>query len=337
MALHAIADLEDAVDATKEYLFPFDRATWLRLAVVMFFIGGGGAGGFNFFNFPTGGGSDTPTQEPTIEPELTGQLIALVVAVVLFFLLLGLLYALASAVMEFVFVTALDEDEVRLREPFKEYFWEGARLFGFRLVLGLGMLVVVAGLGLLVGVAFGGWPPASWSPEAFLGAFLLALPVFVMGAIVTGIVGGFTNMFVVPVMLLEDRGIVAGWRRFWPTLRAEWKDYLVYLVVSYVLGGIVSFASVLLVLLVALVVAIPFLVVGVILFVLLQFVGIGGLAVVVLAILYVIVMFVIGLVVQVPIQTFLRYYALLVLGDTNEEFDVIPGMRASIRSEETSE
>jgi hypothetical protein len=35
----------------------------------------------------------------------------------------------------------------------------------------------------------------------------------------------------------------------------------------------------------------------------------------------------------VPLQTFLRYYALLVLGDVAPEFDVIPDTRAAIASE----
>jgi len=36
-------------------------------------------------------------------------------------------------------------------------------------------------------------------------------------------------------------------------------------------------------------------------------------------------------VVQAPIQTYVRYHALLVLGDANEQFDLIPDVRRSIR------
>ncbi|MDL5363276.1 hypothetical protein [Halalkalicoccus sp. NIPERK01] len=38
-----------------------------------------------------------------------------------------------------------------------------------------------------------------------------------------------------------------------------------------------------------------------------------------------------ALLVQVPMQTDLRYYALLVLGDTNEALDPIPDVRVNVR------
>ena len=39
MALHAIDDVGDALDATRAFLFPFDRTKWLKLALVVFFVG----------------------------------------------------------------------------------------------------------------------------------------------------------------------------------------------------------------------------------------------------------------------------------------------------------
>jgi hypothetical protein len=33
----------------------------------------------------------------------------------------------------------------------------------------------------------------------------------------------------------------------------------------------------------------------------------------------------------VPVRTYLRYHALLVLGDTDREFDLIPDLRREIR------
>jgi hypothetical protein len=35
--------------------------------------------------------------------------------------------------------------------------------------------------------------------------------------------------------------------------------------------------------------------------------------------------------VQVPVQTYLRYYALLVLGDVESSFDIVPDRRAAVR------
>jgi hypothetical protein len=79
---------------------------------------------------------------------------------------------------------------------------------------------------------------------------------------------------------------------------------------------------------------IPFAVVGIPLVLVLGFEGIGALVALVLAFMFVVVAFVLMLLVQVPFQTFLRYYALLVLGDTNEAFDLIPERRRAVREDD---
>jgi hypothetical protein len=41
--------------------------------------------------------------------------------------------------------------------------------------------------------------------------------------------------------------------------------------------------------------------------------------------------------VQVPVHTYLRYYALLVLGDVEPDLDLVPDQRAAIRASATDE
>jgi hypothetical protein len=57
----------------------------------------------------------------------------------------------------------------------------------------------------------------------------------------------------------------------------------------------------------------------------------GGILIAVAAVLFVLTIIVLGLLVAVPVTTYLRYYALLVLGDTNAEFDLIADRRRAIR------
>lgn len=42
---------------------------------------------------------------------------------------------------------------------------------------------------------------------------LLLIPVVILVATAAGLVNGFTTVFIVPVMVLEDCGVLAGWRR----------------------------------------------------------------------------------------------------------------------------
>jgi hypothetical protein len=160
--------------------------------------------------------------------------------------------------------------------------------------------------------------------------FLVLFPAFVVLGVLTGLVDGFTTMFVVPVMLVEECGVLAGWRRFWPTLAGAWTQYLAYAVVSFVLalvGGLLV-AAVTAILAVLLLVPIGVLAgLGVLLFLATPALGVPALVLVG-------VLFVAGLVaaaalVQVPVITYLRYFALLVLGETNAEFDLIPDQRVA--------
>lgn len=127
--------------------------------------------------------------------------------------------------------------------------------------------------------------------------------------------------------------MIGGWQRFWPTLRSGWKEFLVYLVVSFLLSIAVGIAVSFLTVLLAVAVAVPFLIVGVPLGLVLGVSGAGGLVILVLVFAYVLLLFVGALLVQVPFKTFLRYYALLVLGDVNDDFDLVPDARDAVRAD----
>lgn len=332
MTFHAIDDIDDAFAATKEFLLPFDLGRWLRLTVIAFFVGGAG------MNAPSGNvtvgdgidGGAPPGGMPVGPPEITDALLAALAAVAALVVLLGLVWAILSAIMEFVLVESLREEEVHVRRYGRRYLGKGLRLFGFRLVLGLVALAVV-GIPLAAAVlAMGGLGAIdSLGDVAALFALgvLLAFPVGIGYAVV----GGFTTVFVVPVMILEDRAVLPAWRRFWATLRAEWKQYLVYLGMAFVLHLVAGIAVGAVVGLVGAILFVPVFVGG----------GIallaGGLspfalvAVAAVGVVGLLAFLLVAAVVQVPVVTFLRYYALLVLGDTDADLDLVPERRAAIR------
>ena len=334
MALYALDDLGDAYAATRAFLFPFDWGRWLRLALVAFFVAsatGMPTSGFQFGG--TGGGVDpgadgdvTPAEFDAAIQELAPLVSYIVVAVVVG-LLLALAFAFVGSVMEFVLVESLREDRVAVREFFGQYAGEGARLFGFRVALGLlGLLGAALTFGLTVGpLLVGGSPSIPLASLAVLG------PLFVLFALALAVVNGFTTVFVVPVMLLEDRGVLSAWGRLWPTIRGQWRQFGAYaLVVAAVLFALGIAASIAVAIPVALV-AVAFAVLA----------GVGvlaggvtpamGVVLALLAIPFVLVVFAVVALVQVPIQTYVRYHALLVLGDADERFDLIPDTRRSLR------
>jgi len=332
VTLYALDDIDDAIDATRAFLWPFDLGRWARLALVVFFVGGVG-GSFNPFGFNAGGGTGGPTPGapgtvPTGGPGVDSNVLALVAAVVVVLLVVGLVFLLVGSIMEFVFFESLRNEAVTVRRYWGEHWRQGLRLFGFRLGLAVLSLLVVGGVLLL---AFG--PVVFGNGNFSAGAILLAVLVFLVLAIVGGLVYGFTTVFVVPVMLLEGGGVLAGWRRFWGTLAGQWRQYLVYVVMGFVLQTAAGLLAGIVALILGLVLLIPFGIVGLVGFGLLSVSPVAGWVVIgVVAALYLLTMLVVVLLVAVPIQTFLRYYALFVLGDTNEAFDLIPERRRAVRA-----
>ncbi|ELY52389.1 DUF7544 domain-containing protein [Natronococcus jeotgali] len=318
--MDAVDDLGDAIDATRNFLTPVRAGLWLRLALVALFVGGFGTG------FPSAPAGDVgPTTEQAPGPGLGDvpqeALVAAAIAVgVLLVVWLG--YALVAAVMEFVFIESLRSEEVHVRRYANANVGRGIRLFGFRLAL-----IAVAGV---VGVG-----PVALSIlgagglEGNLGAVGLAVLFAAAIYLVYAVVNRFTSEFVAPVMLLEDRGVLSAWRRFWGTVRANWIEYVVYLVLVWIIRAAVGIAVGILMLIAGIVVAIPFAVVGVVLFAL----GDVGAVLAAVAFLGAALAFVLAaLLIQVPVVSYFKYYALLLLGDTNADLDLIPDRRAAIRS-----
>ena len=335
MTLYAIDAIDDAIDATRAFLWPFDRGRWLRLAFVMFFIGG--VGSVNPLQFggstPSGGGPETPGTPgtpgtPEALPSIGGAELTVLAAIIGIVVLIALVFMLVGSIMEFVFVESLRREAVTIRRYWSDRWGQGLRLFAFRLLLG----VLTFGLIGLVFVAALG--PVVFGDGGFsLGLVLLAIPIAFVIVMLSGLVNGFTTMFVVPIMIGEDRSLLSAWRRFWPTLTGQWKQYAAYAVMGFVLqlvGGILAgIAS----LIGAIVIAIPLVLVGLIGVGLLMVVELAGWVVIGLAVvLFVLALIVLSLFVSVPVQTYLRYYALFVLGDTNEAFDLVPERRQAVRA-----
>jgi len=365
MALHAVDDIDDAIDATKSFLFPIEKGTWLRMAFVVFFIGGGGVGLNNvqtLGNFggnggpsgPSGPGSDfqlaapletvmslpgnlaLQVSEPGVPSGAPDELLAgaglLVFAVIGLFILLALAYGILSNFMEFVLTQALIDREIHVRRYFNEHVGNGIRLFLFRLALGVIWLGVALVIGAAVFFLALGGEAANVGASSVLALSGLFIAVFAVLAISYGIVFGFTTVFVVPLMTADDDGVLSGWSRLWGSMKNAPKQYLAYLFFSIVLQIGVGIISAILGIVALLVVMIPFGLGAFALYLALQNTA-GIVAAGVVGLLGLLVLLVISALIQVPLTTFLRYYAMLVLGDIDADMDPIPEVRSDIRAE----
>ncbi|MFB6114378.1 MAG: hypothetical protein ABEJ58_09805 [Halodesulfurarchaeum sp.] len=331
MALHAVDDLSDAFSATREFLFPFSWGRWLRLALISLFVAGGSGGGMptNGFQYTMDGTTGPVPDLPGGGPEL-GTLLQQNLGIVLLIggivLLVSLVLAWLAATMEFALLESIRSDSVRIRSYVREYSGLGTRLFAFRVVFGLGLLIVFGGLALM---AIG--PVVLGGGGAPLLALLVLVPVFFVLAILASVVYVLTNAFVAPIMLLDDRGVLAAWSRFWQTLKTDYTQFLVYLLVGIFVMIAVGIAMGIVAAVLGLIVALPFAVVFFVFFM-------GGIApfgpvlLVLIAIPLALLFIALMAFVQVPVQVYLRYWALMVLGDVDSDLDLIPEQRSTIRS-----
>lgn len=341
MTLYATERIDDAVSLTRSLLVPVDAWLWVKLAFVVAFVGLGSGGGGSVSwvtNVPST--ASTGGQIPGVDFQFEGVTLpenALAIALVLLAVLLvfGLVFAFVGAVMEFVLVRALADRAVSVRQSFRRYARQGLSLFGFRLLLGILGTVLIGGTAVAlfwseISTALAGDPVSIDLASVAVRAALVGLVGLVVGTPLA-LAHGITTVFVVPVMLRRECGVLAGWRRFWPTLTGQLTQYVVFLLVSFALHVATTIAAGIVTGILAVVLLIPFAAIGLAL-------GLGALAsgtittatllaLVALALVYGAVLTVVGAFVYVPVRAFHRYYALLVLGDTDEELDVVAEIR----------
>lgn len=334
MSWYAVDSVGDAVDAARRFLFPFDAGRWLRLAVIVFFLGG--VGGFgnvgNVFNaVPSADGPAGPSDEfsgdieapPTTEafPD-----VATVLAVLAVVALVVLAFVVISEVFRLVFYDALRTGEVRIREPFRRRFGQALRLLVFKLVVTAvvalpTIVAVVAVADPTFGPALGGLGPVA--------GVLLALVVFAL-VLVAWLVLRFTNEFVSPVMVLTDGAVLPSWGRFWPTLRGDPLQFLLYLFVHFFLTLVVAIGEgVVSVVLGGVVVGLG---AGAALVVSLLLGGFGAavgstaglVALAVVAVVTVLSLLVVLLPVRILVHTYVTAYEVLVLGAAEPAFALLP-------------
>lgn len=303
---YAFEEVENALDRTREILLPFDLGTWTRLLILVIFTSSG-------LNIPGGPGTADPGSNgndfsqtssnldgdihQAAEQPLTGFSSASpstsVVAIAAFVILsVVTLWFLISSVMSLVYYQSLLDNNVRIRSNFRKHFNKGLSYLGFQIAVFIGIAMII-GIPLLV-----------MTSSPIIGGLLL-IPLLPLLALVV-ILLGLTDNFVLPRMIEENENVLKAWKSVYTDLKSEWRQVGVYVVVRLalkILGGMLSIFWVILTLLAALVVfgliAVPFYLVAEQLVVIPLVVG-------------VIAWLLAAALIQIPVQTYLNYYALLV-------------------------
>jgi MFS family permease len=245
--LSGIDAIAPAFERTKNQLFvPFRLRHWARLAVVCLMTGeitggGGGWGGANSFHMPPLRGSRPGYGLVAwfAPGKLPGDFIAwfLVGLMALGMFVLVMIYV--SSVFRFILFDAVLNNRCELGEGWRRWQPQGTSFFLWQIGFGLATLVA---FGVVIGApVFAAWREGLFrNPDRHFAILILGgLVVFCLflGVVLLAALGSlFAKDFVVPVMALENRGVLDGWRRVLPMLGQEKGGYALYVAMKIVLA-----------------------------------------------------------------------------------------------------
>lgn len=278
MSWYGADAIDKAVSRTRKALFePFEFWKWVKLAIIIFFLGSGSSNytgsGNNYrmspeeFRNTTTLGSDLIHEyiPQNINSPITsfseyGLLIALIAALILIFLL----FFYISSVMEFVFVESLVKNDVRFWAYSRKFLRRGFNLFIVRLVLLIIFLVFlgIAALPLITSIMKTS-SDLSW--PALMGGFVWFIGVLIVLGLVMGIISSFISL-AIPVSMYRNIGILASFKLVFTNFRKSWQQVLVYWVIRFVLGLVVGILIVILFLLLLVALGIIFVIIDVVLY-----------------------------------------------------------------------
>lgn len=315
-----------AFDKTRKLLLePFNVWTWLKLIVIVFFVGGAGTSrlGSNFSNLGNyqAGPSDMQAIEQGVNTILSNTtLILIILAAVALVVIVALALAYLRNVFSFVFIQALASGDVHVIKPAMDSLGRGFRLFIFTLAVSLATLAVIIGFILVIILCIflalkAGVSGATGIVVLLLAIFVMLVLLLIMIAfsVASAIFVGFTYDFVAPMVFFKGMGILESWSWLWESIKKYWQQYAVYVVVHWALELAVGIVMMFIILPIALLFIAILIAAGIMAAALAKITIVLtiliGLVMLVTAAFFILLM----LAISMPVAVYFRYYSLDVL------------------------
>ena len=329
MGWYSIDAVDTAIKRTKKALIePFDFWKWIKLGIIIFFIGSTG-----FPNFP--GGYNQPYDDKKIEGTLNEEMIKEIsqfwdqyrtyiligIAVIVFFIIL---FILLSSIMEFVLIESLVTNKVTIRANFRKYLRSGFNLFIIQLILLMAFLslFILAMMPILQKFLES---PANITPGMILMGILWFFVVIMILAFVSGIIYSFIGLSI-PLAMYQKMGITAALKEIWAKFKMDWQQILVYWVVRIVLGLVVGIALGIAALILFIIILIPIVVCGVIIYLIVSGLGIDNplswIFIIPYSLFTALILITFLLMVSVPGTVFMKYHQLTFLKTWYPEINI---------------
>lgn len=329
MSWYAIDAVDRAFSRSKKALFePFDFWKWIKLAIIIFFVGGIGSNyGGSGSNYQTGSedfGNDLPNIEPGEIPYLPTEISGLgsgyiesispltaIAAIVILFILFILVFSYISSTMEFVFVEALVKNEVHLRSFFRKFMRKGFNLLLIRLALGLVFLALFV-LAFLPFIPVLLSDSSDFAVPALVGGIFWIFGVIILLALVAGVINSFISL-AIPLSIYRETGIIPAFRMIYRNFRKSWQEVLIYWFIRFALGIGIGILALILFGLLTLALVIVFIIIdGVLYFLFSTFASdpLNWILLIPFVLVELLFIFVTLMLLSVPLAVFLKYHLL---------------------------
>jgi hypothetical protein len=328
LAKSAVDVIGSAFEHTKQQLtHPFRFGQWARLALLGLATGeissGGGCSNFR-------GLSDLPSRFPGHAGNFVSDpgnplsrlgldwaaIASILVVAVIGLLVLGLVWIYVASISRFVLFESVLRKHCELGAGWARWQAQGLRYFGWQLALSILSLAVAAVLFIPLLLPVLATMRNHQQPgPAMLLALVPMFLVFGAFALVMMLIGVLAKDFVVPLMAVDNIGVLEGWRRLVAMMRADGLAYAGYIGMKIVLAigstvvfGIVGATA-------AVVLLVPISILGVVTVIVAKGAGLGWNAFTITAaivagvILLAVLLYVVGLV-CVPVAVFFPAYAM---------------------------
>lgn len=249
-----IDPISPAIERVKTVLFrPFDLGKWLVIGFSAWLAelgmrgggnggggGGGGGGSLRDGNFPAKVRDGFETGRDYVSANLHW-----IAPVAMLLLVIGVAIALLvvwlSSRGRFNFLYCVAQDKGEFWNPWGQYRGHGGSLFAFRVVLGIvWFLTSGAFLALGIGLAIASDEGLGFNALTISGIVTSAL-LFLSSMIVFGVIGMFTNDFVVPIMYQHTLSCRQAWRVFLDVLSDNQGRFVLYVLFQIIIGIVIGF------------------------------------------------------------------------------------------------
>lgn len=327
MAKSAVDVVGNAFEHTRKQLSePFQFRQWLRLAVLGLATGeisaGGGCSNFRSLSqfpahlphrsdnfFEAGSGLSGLGLDPAT-------IATLIIVAIIGFLIVGLVFLYISSVSRFMLFESVLRRHCELGESWERWQGQGLRFFGWQLALSAISLAVAAMLFLPLLIPVLAVLRTHREPDmTLLIAFVPMISAFLLFGLVMLLIQVLAKDFVIPLMAVDDVGVMEGWRRFFGMMKSDPLAYAGYLGMKVVLAIAAAITFGILVAIVVVLTMIPVTIVGLVALILVKAAGMGWNAFTVTALIVAGVLLLVALlylvgVVCVPVAVFFPAYAI---------------------------